>query len=436
MAFSWRNLFKGEVNHSGEIPNENPAPADPPTVGYTDYSPGDPDGVDLSAFADRGMGEPLQRVSASPWDGWPSEWSTPNWGDTGWTASGKKLVDTAFSAIDLNGSILSTLPMFRLRDGEIQDPLTWQINPDPIAYTGWSEFLKQAYWDYMCAGEAFILALSRDSNGRPSQFRVIPPWMVEVSMRGGVRTYEIGRIDVTADILHIRYSSSTSGLRGVGPLEAAGARVTASALLTQYYSNVTEQGGVPPYALIADQFMTREQARDAKQAWIDSRRAGPGEPAVLGGGMSIETYSESAKDMMFLEFAQFNESRIAVLLGVPPALVDLTGSGESMTYTNTEMQFSFHDRAFLRPKGKALLEALSYWALPRGTWVELNYDEYSRPGFQDRANAYSQLASIGAIGVDEVRRLERLHGQVGATVGSESVEPAATIEPSQNDEGE
>ena len=49
-----------------------------------------------------------------------------------------------------------------------------------------------------------------------------------------------------------------------------------------------------------------------------------------------------------LELAQFTESRIAVLLGVPPFLVGLPSGGDSMTYSNVSSLFDFHDRSYLR----------------------------------------------------------------------------------------
>lgn len=54
------------------------------------------------------------------------------------------------------------------------------------------------------------------------------------------------------------------------------------------------------------------------------------------------------------------------------------------------------------------MTALSNWALPRGSSVELNRDEYSRPALPERANAYATLAGIGAITAEEIRAMERL----------------------------
>ena len=63
-----------------------------------------------------------------------------------------------------------------------------------------------------------MLPMAMGVDGYPLSFRVVPPWLVNVEMRGGRRVYNIGTLDVTGEILHVRYKSTTDGARGVGPL--------------------------------------------------------------------------------------------------------------------------------------------------------------------------------------------------------------------------
>jgi phage portal protein BeeE len=117
------------------------------------------------------------------------------------------------------------------------------------------------------------------------------------------------------------------------------------------------------------------------------------------------------KDMAMLELTEFTEARIAVLLGVPPYLVSLSGpANSSVPYANVQQLFDFHDRASLKTKATHVMAALSYWALPRGICVELNRDEYTRPAFAERAAAYVALVNAGIMSIDEVRTAERLSG--------------------------
>ena len=387
---------------SGITPNANTATS----VGAPAWDPGDPNGVTMDNV--QTFSRSLPTLSPSPWSGWPSGWDVPEWGDS---AGGiTKLVDTAWACLDLNSSVLSTMPVYRTRSGQIIDSPQWMTNPDPIAYTSWAEFAKQLFWDYMM-GEAFVLAMSRDSSGWPASFRVIPPSLWKVEMDNGGRRYKIGSMEVPAeDVLHIRYKSTSSSPHGVGPLEAAGARVTTAGVLGRYVTDMVASGGTPHYALVMDAKITPSEAERMLQAWVDSRSKNLGQPAVLGGGVKIETYQRSAKEMALLELSQWNESRIAIALGVPPFLVGLPSGGDSMTYSNVSSLFDFHDRSSLRTKASAVMAALSGWAVPRGQAVELNRDEYTRPGFLERAQGYKTLWETGAISPEEIRAMERLEG--------------------------
>jgi phage portal protein BeeE len=134
-------------------------------------------------------------------------------------------------------------------------------------------------------------------------------------------------------------------------------------------------------------------------------------PVFDNGAKLVDHPAVSPRDMAMLELAQFTEARIAVLLGVPPFLVGLpSGGSESMTYSNVSQVFDFHDRASLRPKASAVMAALSNWALPGPQKAELNRDEYTRPPFEDRAEAWVKLVAAGIVRVDEARTAERLQG--------------------------
>lgn len=405
MAF-WSNLFGSGVNHEGVAPNDNP----PTSVGGDDWRPGDPDGVQFE-------GEPVESralpmIIPSPWDGWPAEWSTPAWGGVEMT----RLVDTAWDCIDLNASILSSLPVYRTQGGRIVEPKPWMVNPDPLIYASWQEFANQLFWEYQL-GEAFVLATSYFADTYPRTFRVIPASLVNVEVVEGVRTYRIGQRDVTADMLHIRYRSTTdpNQPRGVGPLAAAGARIVTIGVLQRYVQNLSETGGRPLWWITSDKVLDQDDANEYQKRVTDARRRNAGEPAVLGKGATVgQAQAMSAKDMALLEISQWNESRIATKLGVPPYVLGLPSGGDSMTYSNVSQLFTFHDRAWLRPKANAVMSALSNWLLPAGQAVELNRDEYTRPELKERAEAYEILTRSEILGVAEAQRMERFDGPTPA----------------------
>lgn len=390
MSFwSWLRGAPGDIT-----PNDTVTA--PPSVG-PDYSPADPDGVEW--VSDDVEGRSLPGIFASPWSGWPATWETPNWQPV------TSLVDTAWACLDLNASVLSTMPVYKTQGGRVVQPESWMTNPDPRIYGSWSEFAKELFWEYQL-GEAFVMATDYFSTGYPMFMRVIPSCLVKVKISGATRRYWLGSTEITGDVLCIPYKRALTAERGTGPLDNAGARLTAAGVLARYVADLVSSP--PPYmTLETDQLLNAAEAQEVLDQWITSRTTNRGHPAVLDGGVTLNTHQMNPKDMALLELAQFNESRIAVLLGVPPFLVGLPSGGDSMTYSNVSSLFDFHDRASLRPKATAVMAALSNWALPRGQTVELDREEYSRPALPERATAYKTLVEAGAITGDEIRGLER-----------------------------
>ena len=398
------DFLTGGVNHAGERPNANP-PSTPSTVGAGEAD-GDPHGVEI--VGPEVEPRSLPSFYPSPWAGWPSAWSTPNWD---MASRLNELVDVAWTCLDKNASALSTFPVFRTRNGRTIAPASWMTNPDPSIYSSWEEFAKQLFWDYQL-GEVFIMEMSSFSDGFPMRFRVMPGWAFHVEMAAGVRRYRFGGIngpDVTESILHIRYKSTTDNPRGVGPLEAAGGRMLTAGLLAKYVREVVATGGTPPQTIETDQSLDENEAQDLISQYLASRVQTPSAPPVFDGGAKLVDHPAiSPKDLTMLEISQFNESRIAVLLGVPPFLVGLPSGGDSMTYSNVSSLFDFHDRQTLRTLAIHVMGAISYWALPAGQKAELNRDEYSRPSFDQRADAWVKLHTAGIVDTETVQRAERL----------------------------
>jgi hypothetical protein len=389
------------VNHAGDTPNANPASS----VGPGSYDPGDPEGIVVEGE----LVEPraLPAWHPSPWSGWPSTWSTPNWD---MSSRFNELVDVAWACLDINASALSTFPVYRTRSGRVIEPMSWMVNPDPAVYSSWEEFAKQLFWDFQL-GEVFLMEMSSFSDGFPMRFRVMPPWTIHAEMRDGRRVYRLGGStgpDVTESILHIRYKSTSTDARGIGPLEQAGGRMLTAGLIAKYVRDMASTGGVPVRTIDAVVPLGEDEARKLQDQYMASRMTNAAAPPVFDSGVKLTDHAPiSPKEMAMLELEQFNESRIAVLLGVPPFLVGLPSGGDSMTYSNVGQLFDFHDRQKLRTLAIHVMSAISYWALPSGQKAELNRDEYSRPSFDQRADALVKLVTAEILSVEEARRAER-----------------------------
>jgi HK97 family phage portal protein len=398
-------------------PNPNPPGVPPASVGPPDAQPGDPHGVTVDVSAP--PVPPPPRVLPSAWSGWPAEWWIQ------WNGQADALTDTAWACLDLNSSVLASMPPYTIPADPAAD-IGWIANPNPDVYASWEEFVRSLMWDYLL-GEAFVMSTARYFSGYPARFHVVPPWAVEVEIAQGVRTYKIGEEDVTRDMLHIRYKSTVADARGTGPLEVGKARMIADRVLNQYVSGFAAAGGIPTSVLTHPDMLDADQAAELKAQWVAARQSGIGEPAVLSGGVAFEAIQTNPKDMALFDLSQVTGSKIATLLRVPPLLVGLPGGGDPMTYQNVASIFDYHWRAHLRPLAQAVMSALSGWLLPRGSSLELNRDSYVQSEPESRARTYQILNSIQgpegpAMSVEEIRAAERF-----AVAGAAGLTPATGV---------
>ena len=269
----WTNLW--DRSPDGITPNANPETSVSPT-----WNPGDPDGLDISELTAPMEHRSLPAILPVPWDGWPAGWNTPNWD---WGSRFNELIDVAWMCLDINSRVLSSMPVYRTRNGIVMPQTTWMTNPDPSIYSSWNEFAKQLFWDYQ-NGEAFVLPMTYTAAGWPDTFRVLPPWMVDVEMDNARRRYWLRgtRTNVTDEILHIRYKSTTDNPHGVGPLESAGGRMLTAGILAKYVREVVATGGVTLQTLESDQELERGGCSRPAQPVGHHQGDEPRLPAGLG----------------------------------------------------------------------------------------------------------------------------------------------------------
>ena len=415
MARLWTRAIRPP---SDEIPNSNdPADVPPATVGPPAAVPGDPSGVVMAGDDPPAWVPP--RIRPSAWSGWPEDWQTPNWGGT----SLQQLTDVAWMCVDRNANVLAEMPPYLVNAAPSLNA-DWLNNPQPDIYASWEEFCKQLFWDWQL-GEVFVLTTARYATGLPARFHVVPGWTVNVEMDSGSRFYSIGNVDVTPDILHIRYQGTTTDAHGHGPLEAGAYRLVAANMLMRYASGIASAGGVPASILEHPEELSPEQAQTLKAEWVASRMTSLGEPAVLSGGIQWKPTQMNPKDMALIDLAQMNDSRIAALLSIPPELVGLPGAGDSLTYSTALMARQNHWSGGLRPFASQVMSALSGFALPRGTRVELNRNSYIEPDLLAQAQTVQILASIvdpdtgkPAMTVAEIRAALRLDNSTPADLSA------------------
>jgi HK97 family phage portal protein len=304
----------------------------------------------------------------------------------------------------------------------------WVANPAPRIYTHWQEFLRQVVVSYYATGEAFIVVTGRYADGYPATFMLVDPWNVSVDFVDGVRDYSINGLSANGDILHIRYASWPGDARGHGPLEVAGERILAVQTLMRYGSEIA--ANPQPWGILKSKYaLTAAQSTELKNQWISAARSRNGAPAVLGADLDLTLAQVTPKDMTLSELQQFAEARLSVLLGVPPYILGLPSGGDSLTYSNVSQIFEFWYRSSLKATKDYLAQAISAWALPAGTDLQLSETGFTQPSALERAQYYELGLRDGWLTIAEVRASEKLSPDGLTAISADPThEPAPAVQ--------
>lgn len=176
-------------------------------------------------------------------------------------------------------------------------------------------------------------------------FRPLHPDATNVQLRDDRLIYTYTRDDGKIftrdqdDILHFP-GIGYNGIRSLSPLQAAlrvsgGIAHAASTYAAAYFAN----GARPDIAILTEAGLTEEQAAEFYKTW-DSRHRGPEaahRPALIPGGMKVETLQLSAEDSQLIETRKTQVEEICAIHGVPPVMIGHSG-GTSNWGTGVEAQ--------------------------------------------------------------------------------------------------
>jgi HK97 family phage portal protein len=357
---------------------------------------------------------------ATRWPGWPGAWTPPffeppgssgGWGRFMGGAMIEARVSTVFACTDLISRTLATMRIQASRESSPVVPPPWTDNPEPELYTSIVDAFKAVVNSTLIRGEAFLYATARYADDSVARWAVLNPDMVNVETgTGGRAVYTMAGTELEfrrADILHIRYQVWPGQVRGVGPLEAAWRNVLSADALESWGTSLAVNNGIPTAVLQSTTKLTKQQATDLKISWAESAMSRGIWPAVLSGGLTYTPLNLKPSDIGLLDLRRFDEQRIASCFGVPLWLVGLPMQ-DGLTYSTVEGTFDYLWRATLRALSHNIMQALSGWAVPRGTWLRQDSESLIRPAMPERANAYKTLLDAGVTTVDEVRVMENL----------------------------
>jgi HK97 family phage portal protein len=318
-----------------------------------------------------------------------------------------------YRAVQIIATPISKMPIrtYRYATGVellIENPAL--VNKPDIT-TNRRDFMYQSVVSLALEGNAFWYK-SYGSNGQVNNLTLLPASGVGVRYKDtnditkGVVYDYMGKTYTGNEIEHLKLFSKAGNLRGIAPIEAARADVSAALDLRDYAKNWFTSAGVPTGVLKTSQALNAEQAEAITSNWHNKQQNR--QIAVLGNGFDYQQVALSPREALFTDIVEQNTVSIARLFGVPARMLITTVPGGSDTYTNLQDEASQFYRTTLAGYTDAISDALSN-CLPRGVRVEFDWQHLFRADVTTRYNYYETGLRAGFLTVDEVREKEGLN---------------------------
>lgn len=178
----------------------------------------------------------------------------------------------------------------------------------------------------------------------------------------------------------------------------------------------------PSGALMFKNFLPADKREAFKQKLYQDWRGAKatGEPMLLEGGAEWHPLSLSAQDMQMIELGQFSTEEICRFFGVPPLLIGHSSKTSTWPTSHEQLVLLFI-KFCLRRRIERIEQASMKWLLSpqeraKGLFIEANMEALLRGDSVNRASFYQTMTNIGAMTLNEVRRLENLPPVEGGDV--------------------
>lgn len=252
----------------------------------------------------------------------------------------------------------------------------------------------------MLTGNAVWFKIRVPKSGPPTQLWPISPDIVKPipNERDYVAAYELNingvrsRIDAR-DVVHIQLENPETPWWGVGPMQAAMRDTDLFLGNKQWNLRTVTRGAVTPGVLEVPEDLTDEQwARLREQ--LDGRTFGSddaGKELILGSGMKYHRMSLTGEELGFLESMRFGREEIAMVFGVPPAML----TPENATLANVRAYNTQFWETTIIPLNVGIADILTQALVPdydRSGTIEIAHDYSQVPAMQTSLNEQSSAA--------------------------------------------
>jgi HK97 family phage portal protein len=324
-------------------------------------------------------------------------------------------VNAVYSAVSLIADTISTLPLdcFIRIDGQrraFRPKPEWVEKPD-IALPRVA-FYNSVIVSLLLDGNAFVRVFS-NPRGEVVNLVVLNPKTVEVKRNGqGRLVFDVQGEDRPLsqdEMIFIPDVLRPGTIRGVSRVEALKENFSLALALEKFagtfFGNGTNLSGV----IEVDGTLTAEQANNlrngfdnAHRGWRKGHRTG-----ILSGGAKFKTTQVDPEASQSIEARRLAVEDVARAFNIPAHMLNIPGTTSYASVEQNNLQFITHT---LRPIVQKLEDAFSplMTRYPGGdtAFIKWNLDGLARADIQARTSAYSTMIQMGAMSINDVRRLE------------------------------
>ena len=320
-------------------------------------------------------------------------------------------VPAILGAISLIADTVGSLSLEAYRQGRLlapQDTPRMVLRPCPLpGYTPFRFFRDSAYYK-ATRGERWWLIAKRDIDGVPISLYPVPPQevTVEANDRNPLRPTIRWRNVVMAneDMIQDMYLPDDSGLRGLGPLQLAGAAVSVAVESQEWAANFFAMGGLPPAVIKAAVKLTEEEAQDLKLQWAETPNNMPKIIDPMIEEVKLLQWDQASSQMG--DARQFQVGEVARMFSMPGKLIEFQMSGDSLTYQNQADIWNDFQRRCLSPHYLEPIEQDFSDLLTRATVARFNLDQLLRADIKTRYDVHKVAIESGVYDAAYARRKE------------------------------
>nr|WP_252192925.1 phage portal protein [Rhizobium sp. CSW-27] len=220
-------------------------------------------------------------------------------------------------------------------------------------------------------------------------------------------------VETDATMLHIR-GFGGDPLGGLSTLHFGRESFGLAQAINRSAAATFRNGLRPFFQLVFDKWLTPEQ-RDLAEKKLLERYAGAvnsGRPYISEGGAKLEALSIKPEDAQMLQSRAFSVEEVCRFFGVPPFLIGHNEKSSGYP-TSLEQQVLTFQKFTLRRRLKRIEQALEKQLLTpadraNGITIEINLDGLLRGDSAARSRFYQVMTGIGAMTINEVRKLENM----------------------------